>query len=70
MEIVKNEEPTIVAQAKEYGEYLGRVDVAFDKNGVVLPEQSSLQALPVNEQTKEDPDLKKSLIRLKRARLS
>ncbi|AWG39416.1 multifunctional 2',3'-cyclic-nucleotide 2'-phosphodiesterase/3'-nucleotidase/5'-nucleotidase [Bacillus amyloliquefaciens] len=61
MEVVKNEEPTIVAQAKEYGEYLGRVDVAFDKNGIVLPEQSSLQALPVNEQTKEDPDLKKEL---------
>ncbi|MBY8914409.1 multifunctional 2',3'-cyclic-nucleotide 2'-phosphodiesterase/3'-nucleotidase/5'-nucleotidase [Bacillus sp. YC2] len=61
MEVVKNEEPTIVAQAKEYGEYLGRVDVAFDQNGVVQPGQSSLQALPIDEQTKEEPNMKQEL---------
>ncbi|MGV2516689.1 UNVERIFIED_CONTAM: hypothetical protein FO517_22615, partial [Bacillus subtilis] len=35
MWVVNNEEPTIVAQAKEYGPFLGRVDVVFDEYGVV-----------------------------------
>ncbi|MED4802502.1 multifunctional 2',3'-cyclic-nucleotide 2'-phosphodiesterase/3'-nucleotidase/5'-nucleotidase [Bacillus atrophaeus] len=65
MEVVDNEEPTIVAQAKEYGQYLGRVDLAFDKDGIVQTDKSNLKALPIDETIEEDPDAKKQLGKFK-----
>ncbi|MFC0272898.1 bifunctional 2',3'-cyclic-nucleotide 2'-phosphodiesterase/3'-nucleotidase [Metabacillus herbersteinensis] len=50
--------PTIVAQAKEYGEFLGRLDIVFDKNGLIIPSQSTSMLLPINEDVPEDPQAK------------
>lgn len=58
MEVVNSEEPTIVAQAKEYGQFLGRVDVAFDENGVVQTDKSNLSVLPIDEHTEENAEAK------------
>ncbi|MFB8733656.1 hypothetical protein ACEQPO_05960 [Bacillus sp. SL00103] len=31
LKVINKKEPTIVAQVKDYGQFLGKVDVAFDK---------------------------------------
>ncbi|WOO44691.1 multifunctional 2',3'-cyclic-nucleotide 2'-phosphodiesterase/3'-nucleotidase/5'-nucleotidase [Bacillus subtilis] len=65
MEVVNNEEPTIVAQAKEYGQFLGRVDVAFDENGVVQTDKSNQSVLPIDEHTEENAEAKQELDQFK-----
>nr|WGE04290.1 5'-nucleotidase C-terminal domain-containing protein [Bacillus subtilis] len=65
MEVVNNEEPTIVAQAKEYGQFLGRVDVAFDENGVVQTDKSNLSVMPIDEHTEENAEAKQELDQFK-----
>lgn len=65
MEVVNNEEPTIVAQAKEYYQFLGRVDVAFDENGVVQTDKSNLSVLPIDEHTEENAEAKQELDQFK-----
>ncbi|MGN9864008.1 multifunctional 2',3'-cyclic-nucleotide 2'-phosphodiesterase/3'-nucleotidase/5'-nucleotidase [Bacillus swezeyi] len=54
LEVVQNEEPTIVAQVKDYGQFLGRVDVAFDEDGVVQTDQSRFDLITIDDKVKEE----------------
>ncbi|MFN2747828.1 multifunctional 2',3'-cyclic-nucleotide 2'-phosphodiesterase/3'-nucleotidase/5'-nucleotidase [Bacillus sp. z60-18] len=67
LEVVENEEPTIVAQAKDYGQFLGRVDVTFDNNGVIQTDKSSSHLIAIDENTAEDSAAKEDLDRFKEA---
>lgn len=58
LEVVPNQEPTIVAQAKDYGQFLGRVDVAFDEDGIVQTGKSGSRLIAIDENTAEDKDAK------------
>ncbi|MFD3261238.1 choice-of-anchor I family protein [Paenibacillus lentus] len=58
-EIVVNSsgsEPTVIVQANEWGKYLGRVDLYFDRNGVVLTGsgQTSGQLIAVDSEVEEN----------------
>lgn len=55
--------PTVIVQANEWGKFLGRVDLEFDKNGVVLTGEAELrgQLIPVDEQVAEDKQAKDML---------
>ncbi|MDD5263223.1 MAG: 5'-nucleotidase C-terminal domain-containing protein [Candidatus Bipolaricaulis sp.] len=46
-------EPVVVVTAEEWGRVLGRVDVTFDADGVVLAAEG--QTLPVGDSVPEDP---------------
>ncbi|MFA9456509.1 choice-of-anchor I family protein [Halalkalibacter sp. AB-rgal2] len=48
---LEHTEPTLVVQAKEYGEYLGRLDVEFDEEGVLQSWNGTL--IKVDEQNAE-----------------
>ncbi|OPA81537.1 multifunctional 2',3'-cyclic-nucleotide 2'-phosphodiesterase/5'-nucleotidase/3'-nucleotidase [Paenibacillus selenitireducens] len=50
--------PTVIVQANEWGKFLGRVDLAFDSNGVVLTEQVNGRLVPVDAKVEEDPQAK------------
>ncbi|WP_429668304.1 bifunctional 2',3'-cyclic-nucleotide 2'-phosphodiesterase/3'-nucleotidase [Bacillus gobiensis] len=67
LKVVENEEPTVVVQANEWGKFLGTVDVAFDKNGVVKTDQSDMELLPIDENVPEDTEAKGELDELKTA---
>nr|MDF9459635.1 5'-nucleotidase C-terminal domain-containing protein [Bacillus pumilus] len=43
---------------KDYGQFLGKVDVAFDKKGVVQPKESSFDLISIDDSVKEDADAK------------
>ncbi|MBN1691275.1 MAG: 5'-nucleotidase C-terminal domain-containing protein [Dehalococcoidia bacterium] len=43
--VIENKEPTLVVQAEAYGKYLGRLDIAFDKNGVIVKQSGSLYTI-------------------------
>ena len=43
--LVSGEEPTVIVQAGEYLQYLGQLDVQFDKNGVIRDFDASLISL-------------------------
>lgn len=60
--------PTVVVQANEWGKYLGRVDVVFDKQGVVLTGegQTTGRLIPVDSKVEEDPKAKEILDPLKK----
>ncbi|GIP59580.1 choice-of-anchor I family protein [Paenibacillus woosongensis] len=65
-EIILNSDggaPTVIVQANEWGKYLGRVDLYFDRNGVVLTGagQTSGRLIPVDSQVEEDRELKAML---------
>ncbi|GAA0133246.1 hypothetical protein YSY43_00860 [Paenibacillus sp. YSY-4.3] len=55
--------PTVIVQANEWGKYLGRVDLYFDRDGVVLTGagQTSGGLIPVDGQVEEDRELKAML---------
>gem|GEM_PF-281323 len=55
-------EPTVVVQAKEYNEFLGRLDVTFDPNGVLKVWNGKLIEL---KNKAEDPEAKALLDTLK-----
>ena len=61
LKVVENEEPTIVAQVKDYGQFLGRVDVVFDENGVVQTDQSRFNLIAIDDKVDEDPPGKEVL---------
>lgn len=50
--------PTIVAQSKDYGQFLGRVDVSFDADGVVVPSESASKLITIDETIAEDAEAK------------
>jgi 2',3'-cyclic-nucleotide 2'-phosphodiesterase (5'-nucleotidase family) len=50
--VVGDKEPTLVVQAEAYGKYLGRLDLAFDKNGVIVKQSGSLYTV---KEAAEDP---------------
>lgn len=54
--------PTVIVQANEWGKYLGRVDLAFDKNGVAQtgPELGG-RLIPVDGSVEEDAQAKEML---------
>ncbi|KKO54549.1 choice-of-anchor I family protein [Paenibacillus sp. DMB20] len=54
--------PTVIVQANEWGKYLGRVDLAFDKHGVVQtgPELGG-RLIPVDGSVEEDAQAKEML---------
>ncbi|AYB45991.1 choice-of-anchor I family protein [Paenibacillus lautus] len=55
--------PTVIVQANEWGKFLGRVDLQFDKNGVVLVEDGELggKLIPVDNTVQEDTQAKDML---------
>lgn len=58
-DIIKNDAtPTVIVQANEWNKFLGRLDVAFDDKGVVLPDETSGKLIPIDESVPEDPDIK------------
>ncbi|MCY8088996.1 multifunctional 2',3'-cyclic-nucleotide 2'-phosphodiesterase/3'-nucleotidase/5'-nucleotidase [Bacillus sonorensis] len=61
LEVVPNTEPTIVAQVKDYGQFLGRVDVAFDEDGIIQTDQSSFDLIAIDDHAAEEPDAKNVL---------
>ncbi|MGE6631720.1 multifunctional 2',3'-cyclic-nucleotide 2'-phosphodiesterase/3'-nucleotidase/5'-nucleotidase [Bacillus sp. NPDC077027] len=58
LKVVDNKEPTIVAQVKDYGQFLGKVNLAFDKKGVVQTKESSFDLITIDDSVKEDPEAK------------
>lgn len=58
LKVVNKKEPTIVAQVKDYGQFLGKVDVAFNQKGVVQPKKSSFDLITIDDSVKEDADAK------------
>lgn len=54
----KAKDPTVIVQAYQYSEFLGTLDVEFDKNGKVVKNAGKL--ISVNEKT-EDAEAKKML---------
>ncbi|MCJ2148354.1 multifunctional 2',3'-cyclic-nucleotide 2'-phosphodiesterase/3'-nucleotidase/5'-nucleotidase [Bacillus paralicheniformis] len=61
LKVVESEEPTIVAQVKDYGQFLGRVDVVFDEKGVVQTDQSRFNLIAIDGKVDEDPPAKEVL---------
>ncbi|MCT1400217.1 choice-of-anchor I family protein [Paenibacillus sp. p3-SID867] len=55
--------PTVIVQANEWGKFLGRVDLQFDKNGVVLVGDGELggKLIPVDSTVQEDTQAKDML---------
>ncbi|MFZ4197895.1 choice-of-anchor I family protein [Paenibacillus sp. NPDC058898] len=55
--------PTVIVQANEWGKYLGRVDLQFDKEGKVLVGEGELggQLIPVDSNVAEDKQAKDML---------
>ncbi len=55
--------PTVIVQANEWGKFLGRVDLQFDKNGVVLVGEGELvgKLIPVDNTVMEDTQAKDML---------
>ncbi|MGA3854986.1 hypothetical protein ACPCW1_19220, partial [Bacillus pumilus] len=58
LKVVKKKEPVIVAQVKDYGQFLGKVDVAVDKKGVIQPKESSFDLIPIDDSVKEYAEAK------------
>ncbi|MEK3806132.1 bifunctional 2',3'-cyclic-nucleotide 2'-phosphodiesterase/3'-nucleotidase [Bacillus sp. FSL H8-0547] len=54
----EDQTPTIVAQVQDYGKFLGKLDVAFNDEGVVLPEESAIELIAIDETVEEDPEAK------------
>ncbi|WP_223439647.1 bifunctional 2',3'-cyclic-nucleotide 2'-phosphodiesterase/3'-nucleotidase [Metabacillus dongyingensis] len=54
----QDETPTIVAQVQDYGKFLGKLDVAFNKDGLVVPAESSTELIAIDETIAEDPEAK------------
>ncbi|MDZ4910775.1 hypothetical protein GNF68_17555, partial [Clostridium perfringens] len=52
--------PTVIVQANEWGKYLGRVDLQFDKEGKVLVGEGELggKLIPVDSNVAEDKQAK------------
>lgn len=46
--VIDNGDPTFIVQANEWGKYLGRVDVTFDKNGVLMKAASDGKLIDIN----------------------
>nr|WGD73536.1 hypothetical protein P5668_22285 [Bacillus subtilis] len=44
---------------------MGRVDVAFDENGVVQTDKSNLSVMPIDEHTEENAEAKQELDQFK-----
>ncbi|NPC91847.1 bifunctional 2',3'-cyclic-nucleotide 2'-phosphodiesterase/3'-nucleotidase [Bacillus sp. WMMC1349] len=65
LKVVPNKEPTIVAQVKDYGQFLGRVDLVFDRSGIVQTKKSCFQAITIDEKIQEEPTVKKKLEKFK-----
>ncbi|MFB6473290.1 choice-of-anchor I family protein [Paenibacillus glucanolyticus] len=55
--------PTVIVQANEWGKFLGRVDLQFDNNGVVLVGEGELggKLIPVDNTVAEDTQAKDML---------
>jgi len=63
-EVVDNDGvPTVIVQANEWGKFLGRVDLTFDKQGVIQTGKDQLQGslLPVNANVAQDEAVRKLL---------
>ncbi|SDE12257.1 2',3'-cyclic-nucleotide 2'-phosphodiesterase/5'-or 3'-nucleotidase, 5'-nucleotidase family [Paenibacillus sp. UNCCL117] len=56
-------DPTVIVQANEWGKFLGRLDVTFDEQGVVMtgPEQLQGRLIPVDASVAEEPVAKSKL---------
>jgi len=50
--VIANKEPTLVVQAEAYDKYLGRLDITFDENGVIVKQSGSLAVI---KDAPEDP---------------
>lgn len=50
--------PTVIVQANEWGKYLGRVDLAFNSQGVVMIEEINGKLIPVDSKVEENPEAK------------
>nr|WP_263597038.1 bifunctional 2',3'-cyclic-nucleotide 2'-phosphodiesterase/3'-nucleotidase [Metabacillus idriensis] len=50
--------PTIVAQVQDYGKFLGKLDVAFNNEGIVVPSESSTELIAIDESIEEDAEAK------------
>ncbi|MBP3040720.1 bifunctional 2',3'-cyclic-nucleotide 2'-phosphodiesterase/3'-nucleotidase [Bacillaceae bacterium Marseille-Q3522] len=53
-----DETPTIIVQANEHNKFLGRLDVAFDYEGNVIPDESTGKLIPIDESIPEDETAK------------
>ncbi len=49
-------EPVLIGMAGQYGEYMGRLDVVFDAQGVLIPEQWSGETVWMNSGIAEDAE--------------
>jgi len=50
--VIGDHEPTLVVQTEAYGEYLGRLDLAFDERGLIVKQAGSLMTV---KDAPEDP---------------
>lgn len=59
--IAEDATPTVIVQANEWNKYLGRLDVAFDEKGVVVPDETTGKLIPIDENVAEDTETKEIL---------
>ncbi|WP_141430469.1 bifunctional 2',3'-cyclic-nucleotide 2'-phosphodiesterase/3'-nucleotidase [Bacillus sp. 03113] len=57
--IINNDDtPTVVVQANEFSNYLGRLDVAFNDQGIVIPEVTTGELITLDKNVPENEEAK------------